>query len=684
MDNPVISSNSGRNLQNTFSRLFAGLKMNDYQYSPLNGATGEIRLLTLLPGRFSSKIRIALDTALCTETEVPEFEALSYTWGSKADLVDIYIGDNRRLAVTQNLAEALRYLRHKKTPRTLWIDAICINQQDVSERSKQVKRMDDIYLKATRVVVWLGPEADDSTLVLELMAKLSSEVNVDRDNGRILPISGNRTKYYWADTREDQPFEDIHLSPILKLLARPWFERLWVLQEIYLGKENAIVMCGDQTIPWMSLNNAIYCMDSKPLPYPDFHTFDPMLTRISETFDARHNIPFFNLINSTQHCKCLDPRDRIYAIQSMMTVQERLGLEPDYSKTVLEVYQDVFLRHIDDKRYLHLLADAGITKENDWPTWVPNWSIPRTSVRLTGWCGSSESLAITEFKDGELNVTGVSVTAIKLAVPFYKWNNFVGDRMRELRRVLSCCGFTNQLDYNSTQIRAICETLCGNNFEESYQPRKSGCSTLKEAEGVVRKVINSPHDSFGFIGDTGKLDFLLRASVSCNGRAFVILENGHVGLAPSSAQVGDIMTVMLGFDPAMILRPNKNGTYKVVGEGYCQGVMSGEALLGPLPGNFRVVEKRHKSGWITWAYHDDDSGLTHVEDPRLGPLPAAWKRKTHNSMKRWTWYVNDETGEEFKHQNGDPRLTPTVLKEMGVDLKCKVHGFLSGDNVVVL
>jgi Heterokaryon incompatibility protein (HET) len=472
--------------------------------------------------------------------------------GSKADAVDIFIGDNRRLAVTQNLAEALRYLRYGKTLRILWVDAICINQKDLSERSKQVKRMNDIYLKARRVVVWLGPEADDSTLVLELMAKLSSEVSVDRRVNKILPISGNRTEDYWADPREDQPFEDVHLSSILKLLARPWFERLWVLQEVYLGKDNAIVMCGNQTIPWMSLNNAIFCMDSKPLPYPAFHEFDPMLTRIAKTFNNWHGIPFFNLINSTQYCKCLDPRDRIYATLSMLTVQERMGFEPDYSKTVSEVYQEVLLRHIDNKRYLDLLANAGITKEEDWPTWVPNWSIPRTSARLTGWCGGSESLAVTEFKDGELRVTGVSVTSIKLVVPFYKWNNFVNHRMRELKRVFSHCGFTNQLVYNSAQIRAICETLCSNSFSESHRPRRSEFPTLQEAERVVRRVINSQYDNFAIIDDTGELDFLLRASVTCGGRAFVILENGHVGLAPSSAQVGDIMTVMLGFNPAMV------------------------------------------------------------------------------------------------------------------------------------
>jgi hypothetical protein len=80
MDKSDIPSNSARHILNTLLHPFAKLKMNDYQYSPLNEVAGEIRLLTLLPGKFSSPIRILLDIALFAETEVSEFEALSYTW----------------------------------------------------------------------------------------------------------------------------------------------------------------------------------------------------------------------------------------------------------------------------------------------------------------------------------------------------------------------------------------------------------------------------------------------------------------------------------------------------------------------------------------------------------------------------------------------------------------------------
>jgi hypothetical protein len=115
-----------------------------YQYSPLNDAASEIRLLTLLPAEFSAKVHINLHTEQLTSDKRPSYEALSYVWGSTHNLVDIFVGSSTSstqytLAVTQNLARALPYLRYRDRKRVLWVDAICVNQKDLTERSKQVK-----------------------------------------------------------------------------------------------------------------------------------------------------------------------------------------------------------------------------------------------------------------------------------------------------------------------------------------------------------------------------------------------------------------------------------------------------------------------------------------------------------------------------------------------------------------
>lgn len=119
-----------------------------FEYLPL--AAQEIRLLTLLPGTKESAIRIFLKAVLFTKDITPTFEALSYAWGSSDNLVDIFITDSTNtsntaettgfgtLAITKNLAEALPFLRYADKPRVLWIDAICVNQRDLQERSFQV------------------------------------------------------------------------------------------------------------------------------------------------------------------------------------------------------------------------------------------------------------------------------------------------------------------------------------------------------------------------------------------------------------------------------------------------------------------------------------------------------------------------------------------------------------------
>ena len=110
-----------------------------------------------------------------TVDNTPKYEALSYAWGSAENPSSVDIGANAVLSITQDLATALPYLRHETQARVFWIDAICVNQQDLKERSQQVERMRDIFSLADRVVVWLGPETHDSTSALSTLQAVSSE-----------------------------------------------------------------------------------------------------------------------------------------------------------------------------------------------------------------------------------------------------------------------------------------------------------------------------------------------------------------------------------------------------------------------------------------------------------------------------------------------------------------------------
>ena len=165
-------------------------EMPQYLCTPLSDSK-KIRLVTLLPRTESAQIRVLLTMKLLTEYDGPEYEALSYTWGSPKFRTNILVrrSPTSTLSITRNLAVALNCLRHKDRPRTLWIDALCINQQDLDERSAQIQRMGDIYSKASRVVIWLGPESHDSSMAMDCVELISRHIEVNWYLYEMYPIS---------------------------------------------------------------------------------------------------------------------------------------------------------------------------------------------------------------------------------------------------------------------------------------------------------------------------------------------------------------------------------------------------------------------------------------------------------------------------------------------------------------
>lgn len=133
------------------------------------------------------------------------YEALSYTWGDTGSYQTVSI-DQRDMRVTPNLHAALLHLRDPYLERFLWVDALCINQGDPSEKSHQVQSMARIYAKAGRIIVWLGEAADGSDRAIEVIRVASAE-------------------------QTPTPPDETSQHAILRLLQRPWFQRIWVREQ---------------------------------------------------------------------------------------------------------------------------------------------------------------------------------------------------------------------------------------------------------------------------------------------------------------------------------------------------------------------------------------------------------------------------------------------------------------------
>ncbi|EFQ30450.1 heterokaryon incompatibility protein [Colletotrichum graminicola] len=155
-----------------------------YQHLP----QGYIRLLTLQPGDVSAELSCTLQSTPLESA--PEYEAVSYAWGSEGFTDSLAVSSSPGpttsqavVSITPNVTCLLKSLRRATEPRVLWIDAICINQADISERGVQVQQMRSIYTRALRTVIWLGPATEDgsSDSALEFLKKMAiDKKNCDR------------------------------------------------------------------------------------------------------------------------------------------------------------------------------------------------------------------------------------------------------------------------------------------------------------------------------------------------------------------------------------------------------------------------------------------------------------------------------------------------------------------------
>lgn len=169
--------------------------------------------------------------------EKPSFLALSYVWGSGNDATVILV-DKRPFRVTRNLFEAITGVREAESIM-IWIDAICINQQDSDEKRIQVKMMRSIYKEATSVIFWLGQQGQHDKAALRLMNVFVEKHEIFSDlktfRGKSLAQIG-------------LPSNDAGWIGWASLLSRPWFGRVWVVQE-FLNATQSVFMTGDLRIP---------------------------------------------------------------------------------------------------------------------------------------------------------------------------------------------------------------------------------------------------------------------------------------------------------------------------------------------------------------------------------------------------------------------------------------------------
>lgn len=629
-----------------------------------------------------------------------DYMALSYFWGSVEPKRHILL-NGLQFPVTSNLWDALAQLRQSHRVRQgfkLWIDAICINQQDVAERNHQVSLMRDIYASAWQVVVWLGGEADDSDLAIITLRWLASVVR-DRPSMTTFyrekkQIDARPFFIKWA-TYESPLRKDVNKA-LFHLFTRPYWRRMWILQEVAMARPDSPVLCGSKCMAWQDIyesaryitqDEARFGRDiahsARPRVLPTW-TFEFARSRVVDerqwaserTWELLVEIAKVQIKQKQQRnlkltadilkplllsreAKVTEEKDKVYGVLGIKEIADRVTIEPDYNLSLADIYKDFTAKLLvdGDLDVLRLASTGTALVRGDWrfedvqlpsalnhsyvtpivgplmsmlkssdktiavgaecthnmPSWAICWSCePAPTAQLFGLYeagGSASSAAAPVIVDTCLVVKGRIIDTltslsschhaeIDVNYPFNAsktshslygdleatraalWKTIVADTTAEGGRnapethswILDprlwdqgVAGvYTNGFGLAQLMARNKGLVLCGYTLEELiFEPSK-----IAGWRKAMRK------DQF-YNPTKEQCEALSWAMNTMAWRRLVGTKAGRIGLAPATAVADDAVAILAGCSTPMILREFADG-WKIVGESYVHGVMSGE------------------------------------------------------------------------------------------------------------
>ena len=643
----------------------------EYQYEQLPDQ--HVRLLALHPGQFESEICLSLACVLLNIDRPPSYHALSYVWGDtdRTKCVNIVPGEEQYIQrITDNLYTALKYLRSTEQVRTLWIDAICIHQENVEERSAQVARMADIYRSASKVIIWLGPAGDNSDIAMKTLSSISSRINVQWATHAIEVIDTNEMSSDLVSFTKGMDLDEETWKALVHLLNRAWFFRLWIWQEVFLAQDRAELVCGDSSMGWNCFRKAILFLRPKHR-LSDYPGLTSAIIRAGQISGLRERLSLETTLQLTKYALCSDQRDRIYGILNLIEKASRPNIQPDYTKSTVDVFRDLMLTMVISHKSFSLLTSCGLSDlSTHMPSWVPNFSKPiRTrDILIPRACWNSSAQA-RYTNGGPLTGCGCRAATIKQQVnilkdddPFPSPYKNIWVALRTLLckiREKPCVDFDGQIDM-------ICRTLCCNEFADCYEPKASNLVDCRQTIEHFNDCAKSTDEvSDDFLDPYRRTLDLFYASVI--NRAFVFTEEGYIGLTPKTTRPNDIIVTLLGCQSSIVLRPTDKGTYIVVGSCYVHEIMTGDLLLGPLPKKWQRVWRYDEQTQNYWdAFVDRENGVWQIDDPRLGALPDGWFKEEHPMQHVYHMFRDESTGSE---SSSDPRMLPESLRARGVDIR---------------
>ncbi|KAK8026226.1 hypothetical protein PG990_004049 [Apiospora arundinis] len=593
---------------------------------------------TLLPGRHVNRYRWG------------DFYALSYEWGDPTRTAPILV-DGVVTHITRNLEEALtgicnlgwEAIDYRET-LYLWADAICINQQDISERNSQVRLMDEIYTQALKVLTWTGPGSELAP-ALDLVRQVK-ETTVKND------------MYAREWEAREKLFAKENLpgwSALRDISCRSYWSRLWIIQEQLLASESSIIYFGAEYCLISDFFDAIRAwqqykpfllkpVDGQELYMPGLSEFVFLHAFYKEDFDRDRSLQLLLCGTMAQQ---KDKRDKIYGLLSLMDSSVRDVVDIDYSKPHPVVYRD-FVRCMIKKTgkldviyqltanySRNLQVDNDGTKRPYIPSWIPDWSsldiskgdVGSNLITLcikgynAGWYtdhslqieSDTNSLTCKGFLFDIIDGLGCSRVSEShtdhdvVAAVSSGSDCPMAEDMRQMKDALWEClniGSMMKLDNDFIDGYPYFPTVLGDNDDgRQYFPGLSAevVSGMKNrAMPIVEwqrcnqhlKLFRLPLPAFfakelpAFFTKEHRFRYTTHQKMEIDNsmarvaqwRRIITTARGYVGMAPKGSKQGDSIFLLKGCSVPLVLRPNGDGTYYLVGECYVAGIMRGEAM----------------------------------------------------------------------------------------------------------
>ncbi|KAI1194616.1 HET-domain-containing protein [Nemania serpens] len=558
-----------------------------FEFLPIDSSRGQIRVLRIAPGKVGDVIKCSYE--IVDVDDDVSYQTLSYVWGAM-DENRTAIVEGTRAELTDNLFAALTRIRHETETQRLWIDALCINQEDAAEKMAQVNMMHRIYSNCEECNIWMGDIDYAAIGAAEPEALEAAKGALDAI--RIMAGEAFETLPPHLATEDQQAQAGKALKA---LMNTTWWERIWTVQEA-TSPRNAIVHWGPLAIPWGVMKKAAQELIEGNYPSNIYHLLEfggsygfftaPILGLKWASEWVVDPDPPLEMLYRFRYRDSTDPRDKVYVILNLVaegTYPLPSVTSSDYAINTAVLYRNVMLDLLRGEQGLR--AMIGLRGERKsvpgLPSWVVDWSLPPPGLWISKFWEHSnfwwnftadrglpmldlDELTSAEYGEDVLNLNGVFFDKI-LAHSDLIAEDDDDDRLYEM--------------VDSLTKKALAdESRDRNKFEVYWR---------ESLAGIIEGDHTSPEETFE--GQTA--DAYWREQMFQNQRLF-IAENGAVGLGPSGTSVGDEIWVLAGGRTPFLLSPllasdgdgrkdrDASWHYTFRGDVFVPKIMRGKAVSG--------------------------------------------------------------------------------------------------------